>query len=376
MKLKEKIEIYRLLNTFLKSEGMIYLEKQPSSENSRKRIKELITNLPNPDDVQIEEHFLVSFAWEILSGHLENFYNLEFNDKPLNLYAKILIDEIDQNNTEVNKKERRYLNEEDINYVRTHYSKYAFYTLKSSRSNTVITQTDTGLELSFLMYENNEPPPIIYPLSKEAHVIFGGDDSKQLNTVTQTVINSINQHYKSNEVQLVIATNNLEKLNNSQVYKYNNQKVITNTETLIETLSDLEKVMLDRFKLFQLQQARDLKTFNHQQKNASNKLPYIVIVIDNIQIDDNKQKESYEDLIMRLTQRSRAAGIHLVILTSDPNRYVPKLYEHYIPNRVAFRLSQPYQSTALLGNDKACYLKQQEYICETYQTKNKMVKRI
>jgi S-DNA-T family DNA segregation ATPase FtsK/SpoIIIE len=289
----------------------------------------------------------------------------------------MLIGEIDQNYTEVNtQKERRYLNDEDINYVRTHYSNYAKYTLKSSRSKKIITQTDTGLELSFLMHENNEKDSIIYPLSKEAHVIVGGDDSKELNKVNQTIINSINQHYKSNEVQLVIASNNQEKLNNYQAYMYNNQEVITDTEALIQTLSELEKVMLDRFKLFQEHIARDLKIFNHQQINISDRLPYIVIVIDNIQIDDNEHKEKFEDLIMRLTQRSRAAGIHLVMLTSDPNRDVSKLYGYFIPNRVAFRLSQPYQSKALLGNDKACYLKHQEYICETYQSSNKNIKKI
>jgi S-DNA-T family DNA segregation ATPase FtsK/SpoIIIE len=113
--------------------------------------------------------------------------------------------------------------------------------------------------------------------------------------------------------------------------------------------------------------------FNHQQINISDRLPYIVIVIDNIQIDDNEHKEKFEELFIRLTQRSRAAGIHFVMLTSDPNRDVSKLNGYYIPNRVAFRLSQPYQSMALLGNDKACYLKNQEYICETYQSPKKTV---
>jgi S-DNA-T family DNA segregation ATPase FtsK/SpoIIIE len=134
--------------------------------------------------------------------------------------------------------------------------------------------------------------------------------------------------------------------------------------------------MLDRFKLFQEHKARDLKMFNHQQINISDRLPYIVIVIDNIKIDDNEHKEKFEDLIMRLTQRSRAAGIHLVMLTSDSNRDVSKLYGYFIPNRVAFRLSKHYQSMALLGNDKACYLKHQEYIFETYQFPQKNIKRI
>lgn len=372
MKINEKIDLYRSLYTFLKSEGMLYLEKQSFRETIQTQTKQVIMNLPNPDAVKIEEHFIVSFAWEIISGHLENLYHLEFNDKYLHMHARMLLDAED---IIYSKEDRptiqRYLNEDDINYVRTHYSNYAKYTLKSSRSNKIITQTDTGLELSFLMHENNETDTVIYPLSREAHLIVGGDDIQQLNTVTQTIINSVCKHYKSNEAQLVIASNNQDKLNHYQTNMYNNHAVITDIEVLIQTLSDLEKVMLDRFKLFYEHKARDLKMFNHQQINILDRLPYIVIIIDNIQIDDNEHKEKFEDLIIRITQRSRAAGIHLVMLTSKPYQKISNQFGYFIPNRLAFRLYQPLDSMALLGTKEACNLRSNEYLCNTYKQQRK-----
>lgn len=365
MKINHKIELYTSLYSFLTSEGLRYLEEKSFDEESKIEIKKLISHLPNPDLVKVEEHFIISFAWEVISGYLESLYWLEFNKKPLHLYAKMLIDEVDENGKEINRdKKRRYLTDEDIYYVRTHYSNYAKYITKSFNTNRVVTQTDTGLELSFLMYEQ-ETKSVIYPLSKQAHVIVGGDDTKKVSLVTENIINSIQNHYKSDEVTLLIASNHQEKFKDDKAYFYNNQEVIKDIDTLLQSLSDLEKVMLDRFSLFQTHKARDIKMFNYQA-NTFEKIPYIVVLIEDIQMDGNENKKRFEDLIIRLTQRSRSAGIHLVMLTSDPHTYVSKEYTYFIPNRLAFKISQPYQSKALLGNDSACYIKYTECLIQTF----------
>lgn len=377
MTLKEKIMLYKSLYEFLNKEGLKDLEKKTLRENVNDDSKQLILNLPDPDKVKIDEHFIVSFATEIISGHLESLYGLEFKNQYLHIYARLLLDAEDLRYQKDDRPEtNRHLTEKDIVHVRTHYSNYAKKTYKSSRSNTVITQTDMGLELSFLMCENNEMNSIIYPLSREAHAIVGGDATKQLDQVSETIIKSVTGNYKASEVQFVIYSSYQNKYHDYRSYMYDDQNVIKDINTLFKKLSDLEKIMLERFDLFQTHQTGDLKMFNHLQTNTQDKLPYIVVMIEDIQLDGNDQKERFEDLIMRLTQRSREAGIHLVMLTSNPINSISKKFGYFIPNRVAFRLSQVYQSKALLGNDKACYLKHQEYICETYQHQNKFVKRI
>lgn len=251
--------------------------------------------------------------------------------------------------------------------MRTHHSEYAKYTSKSSRSNTVITHTDTGIELSFLLHEFKDKDPVIYPFSRKAHLIIGADDNKHLETIIDTMIRSVQSHYTPQEIQFVISSNYPEQFKDYKLFMYQNQPVIEDVNKLIQALKHLEQMMTDRFKLFDSHQVRDIKMFNFKQTNKVEKLPYIVVVIYDIEIDDNDIKETYYDLLMRLTQRSRAAGIHLIMLTTKPYRNISNQFGYFIPNRLAFRLYQTYDSMALLGTKDACNLRSNEYLCQTYK---------
>jgi S-DNA-T family DNA segregation ATPase FtsK/SpoIIIE len=148
---------------------------------------------------------------------------------------------------------------------------------------------------------------------------------------------------------------------------YENQMITDDVGQLIKTLKHLEQVMIERFNLFATHQAHDIKMYNFNQTNKKDVLPYIVIVIDDIEIDDSSIKEKYHDLILRITQKSRTAGIHVIILTTKPYQNISNQFGYIIPNRLAFRLSQTYDSMALLGTKDACYLRSDGYLCETYK---------
>jgi DNA segregation ATPase FtsK/SpoIIIE, S-DNA-T family len=107
--------------------------------------------------------------------------------------------------------------------------------------------------------------------------------------------------------------------------------------------------------------------FNFKKKNEVETIPYIVVVINDIDMDDRSIKEKYHDLVLRITQRSKAAGIHLVMLTSKPYQNISNQLGYIIPNRLAFRVFQPFNSIALLGTKDACHLRSDEYLCETYK---------
>ena len=83
---------------------------------------ELIGNLPQSH--QTEEHFLVSFAWEILEGRLEYLYNLDYSEKPLHLYARLILGaefEIAAIPATERPDIKKRLTNEDKEYVRAHY---------------------------------------------------------------------------------------------------------------------------------------------------------------------------------------------------------------------------------------------------------------
>lgn len=87
-----------------------------------------------PKSHQVEEHFLVSFAWEILEGDLENLYNLEYNEKPLHLYARLILGaEFDISTIKASDRPtyKLRLTPKDKEYVRNHYPAYSKLTCHS-----------------------------------------------------------------------------------------------------------------------------------------------------------------------------------------------------------------------------------------------------
>ena len=133
MKKEVAVNIYADLRKFLTEK--VALELRHSESTMGKRMSatiELIEALPKSH--QIEEHFLVSFAWEILEGHLEFLYNLDYNEKPLHLYARLILGaEFDIVTIQGSERPmyKMRLTLEDKEYVRKHYPAYSKATFHS-----------------------------------------------------------------------------------------------------------------------------------------------------------------------------------------------------------------------------------------------------
>ncbi|MCA9397655.1 DNA translocase FtsK, partial [candidate division WWE3 bacterium] len=113
--------------------------------------------------------------------------------------------------------------------------------------------------------------------------------------------------------------------------------------------------MEHRYKLFQqIPGARDLKTFN--EKTDTTKLPYIVLVVDEMADLMMYAKNEAEGLITRLAQMSRATGIHLVLATQRPSvDVITGLIKANIPTRIALNVTSVTDSRVVLdsaGADK------------------------
>jgi S-DNA-T family DNA segregation ATPase FtsK/SpoIIIE len=128
--------------------------------------------------------------------------------------------------------------------------------------------------------------------------------------------------------------------------------VITDIKMAAAALNWAVNEMEKRYQTFAGSRARDIKSFNDNVKRGlvdHEKMPYIVIVIDELADLMMVAPHDVEDSIQRITQKARAAGIHLLVATQRPTTDVVKgTIKSNIPARIAFKVSSFVDSTTIL----------------------------
>ena len=127
--------------------------------------------------------------------------------------------------------------------------------------------------------------------------------------------------------------------------------VITEIEEAESVLNCLIDEMENRYNLFETQNARNIENYN---KKASSKLPYIVLIFDEFADFMLANKKVFEPLITKLTQKARAAGIHLILTTQRPSTdVITGTIKANVPSRIAFTVANRFDSSTILGTKGA-----------------------
>lgn len=130
--------------------------------------------------------------------------------------------------------------------------------------------------------------------------------------------------------------------------------VITETEKAVNSLTWAINEMERRFGLFQEAKARNLAEYNSTQQVLSGqaeKLPLIVIIIDELADLMMLAKKEIEEKIMRLAQKARAAGIHLILATQRPSvNVITGTIKANFPSRIAFAVTSFVDSKTILDS--------------------------
>jgi S-DNA-T family DNA segregation ATPase FtsK/SpoIIIE len=115
-------------------------------------------------------------------------------------------------------------------------------------------------------------------------------------------------------------------------------------------LHNVAKEMEDRYELMELEHSRSLADMNKARaRRGERPLPFIVIVIDELADLMMVSPQEVEDYVIRLAQKSRAVGIHLVVATQRPSAdVITGMIKANIPSRIAFAVSSQTDSRVIL----------------------------
>ena len=190
-------------------------------------------------------------------------------------------------------------------------------------------------------------------LDKMPHLLVAGSTGSGKSVCLNTMI--ISMLYKSSpeDVRLIlIDPKTVEFSTYANLPHLLTPNIITTKDQAINALNWAIKEMEYRYGLLQRNQVVNIKEYNSLdivKNNEVDKLPYIVIVIDELGDLMIEAKREMEERIMKLAQKSRAAGIHLVIATQRPSvDVITGTIKANLPSRIAFALTNFADSKTVL----------------------------
>jgi len=128
--------------------------------------------------------------------------------------------------------------------------------------------------------------------------------------------------------------------------------VVTETKDAVELLNNLTKMMDDRYRELSAAGCRDIESYN--EKFSDHKMKRVVLFIDELADLIKTSKKSVETSIVRIAQKARACGIHLVIATQYPVReVVTGLIKQNMPTKVCFAVTSATASCLMFGRGGA-----------------------
>ena len=166
-----------------------------------------------------------------------------------------------------------------------------------------------------------------------------------------TLITSIIYKAKPSEVKLLMVDPKVVELSVYNGIPHLLIPVVTDPKKAAGALAWAVQEMVNRYSLFAKKGVRDIKGYNEaiEKEGSLEKLPQIVIIIDELADLMMVAAKDVEDAICRLAQMARAAGMHLVIATQRPSvDVITGIIKANIPSRIAFAVSSQVDSRTIL----------------------------
>lgn len=193
---------------------------------------------------------------------------------------------------------------------------------------------------------------IIGDIAKMPHVLIAGATGSGKSVCINSIITSILYKADPNEVKLMMVDPKVVELGVYNGIPHLLVPVVTDPKKASGALGWAVSEMTRRYNLFAENGVRDLAGYNEVlELDGEDKLPQIVIIIDELSDLMMVAPKEIEDSICRLAQMARAAGMHLIIATQRPSvNVITGVIKANIPSRIAFAVSSHIDSRTILDS--------------------------
>jgi DNA segregation ATPase FtsK/SpoIIIE, S-DNA-T family len=192
-------------------------------------------------------------------------------------------------------------------------------------------------------------------LAKQPHVLVAGTTGSGKSGCINAMLSSILLRSTPNEVRMVLVDPKRVELNYYEHIPHLLTPVVTSPRLAANVLGNLIKEMEERYAIMSEAKARNLPELNrHRLRQGERPLPYVLCVIDELADLMMIAPAEVEDAVIRLAQKSRAIGIHLVLATQRPSAdVITGMIKANVPARIAFAVASQTDSRVILDQNGA-----------------------
>ena len=195
-------------------------------------------------------------------------------------------------------------------------------------------------------------------ISKMPHLLVAGSTGSGKSVCINSFICSVLMKYRPDQVKLMLIDPKKVELSNYNGVPHLICPVVTDPKKARVALQKMVSEMERRYNEFEDKKVKNITTYNElvdkansKNPNSMQKMPYIVMIIDELADLMMVAAKDVQDSIMRITQMARAAGMHLIVATQRPSTdVITGVVKANIPSRIAFAVASQIDSRTILDH--------------------------